>query len=160
MSQLLRLQWLSRTPCTSKEWSSNLIWIWSSLFSILSPQLPALPQRPFYRMVKSVSQTIQTQWSMYLNTPSRHTHLMLRKYPTKEDEIRTIYHGGGLAYPLRSMHPGWNHSSAPGLKFGFTGQEVAITFGPYTTDTTLIALTVRTGNLQPSPPTQLTCWLM
>ena len=27
---------------------------------------------------------------------------------------------------------------APGLKFGFTGQQVAITFGPYTTDTTLI----------------------
>ncbi|KUJ23359.1 GDSL-like Lipase/Acylhydrolase-like protein [Mollisia scopiformis] len=28
--------------------------------------------------------------------------------------------------------------SAPGLKFGFTGQEVAITFGPYTTDTVLV----------------------
>jgi hypothetical protein len=27
---------------------------------------------------------------------------------------------------------------APGLKFGFTGEEVAITFGPLTTDTTLI----------------------
>jgi len=27
---------------------------------------------------------------------------------------------------------------APGVKFGFTGDQVAITFGPYTTDTTLI----------------------
>lgn len=31
---------------------------------------------------------------------------------------------------------------APGLKFGFTGETVAITFGPYTTDTTLIAYRV------------------
>jgi hypothetical protein len=29
--------------------------------------------------------------------------------------------------------------SAPGLKFGFSGEYVAITFGQYTTDTTLIA---------------------
>jgi hypothetical protein len=31
---------------------------------------------------------------------------------------------------------------APGLKFGFTGDRVAITFGPYTDDTTLIAFRI------------------
>lgn len=41
--------------------------------------------------------------------------------------------GVRLSYPANTAY------RAPGLKFGFTGEQVAITFGPLTTDRTLIS---------------------
>jgi hypothetical protein len=41
--------------------------------------------------------------------------------------------------PVSTSQAADHWSRVPGLKFGFTGQQVAITFGPNTSDTTLIA---------------------
>ena len=64
---------------------------------------------------------------------------MLPSCHTKEDGIRNTYPGGrefpSLSNPLFEF---LTLLRAPGLKFGFTGEEVAITFGPLTTDITLI----------------------
>lgn len=96
---------------------------------------------------------------------------MLRSSPIKDDGIASIYLGGrkftlskrqgGVCITLcvsfdvpnniqrrRKTNPkptcraNTPLNRAPGLKFGFTGQDVAITFGPYTSPGVLIAYRV------------------
>jgi hypothetical protein len=57
---------------------------------------------------------------------------------TKGDGIRSTSLGGRESKRATFTFRKLTSLRAPGLKFGFTGEEVAITFGPLTTDTTLI----------------------
>lgn len=80
---------------------------------------------------------------MLLHTPSTAIHLLPLSSLTKADGMRTKYPTGRefalLARPhLLSDDRMLISNSAPGLKFGFTGNVVAITFGPQTITATLV----------------------
>lgn len=68
------------------------------------------------------------------------TPQMLPSYHIKGGGIPSMSVGGReYRIPRRVIVMTDVPSRAPGLKFGFTGKQVAITFGPLTTDKTLIA---------------------
>ncbi|TVY84603.1 hypothetical protein LSUE1_G002205 [Lachnellula suecica] len=77
----------------------------------------------------TILQNGQERITNYPNTLISASNYSFSTYPANAPE---------LSYKGRwdSQHVSW--WSAPGLKFGFTGQEVAITFGPLTTDSVLI----------------------
>ncbi|CZR51673.1 related to GDSL-like lipase/acylhydrolase domain protein [Phialocephala subalpina] len=77
----------------------------------------------------TILQNGQVRITDYPNTVLSASTAQFKTYPPNATE---------LSYKGRwdSKYISW--WSAPGLKFGFTGEQVAITFGPYTTDTTLI----------------------
>ena len=66
------------------------------------------------------------------------THRVHTNCHTKEDGTLSIFLGGREFSINPTSTFGLSATRAPGLKFGFTGEQVAITFGPLTTDTTLI----------------------
>jgi hypothetical protein len=89
-------------------------------------------------MIRFASRIIPTPPLTLQDTSSIPIPQMPRSYHTKEDETAnlpaSIRKGTSSA-----IAPQTDHSSrVPGLKFGFTGNQVAITFGPNTIDTTLI----------------------
>lgn len=64
---------------------------------------------------------------------------------TRDAGMTNTYHGGRKScnlfpfiHPLH-VEPITNVSSAPGLKFGFSGQNLAISFGNFTTNRVLVA---------------------
>jgi hypothetical protein len=68
----------------------------------------------------------------------RHTHQTPASFPIREDGTANIFHFGRLYSPSLAHWSYLMNCRAPGLKFGFTGEQVAITFGPSTSDSTLV----------------------
>lgn len=89
-------------------------------------------------MVRSGSRTTQTLSSILRSISSRATCQVPLNFRTKDGGIRSTSLGGREFLSAHSTFRRLTNARAPGLKFGFTGEEVAITFGPLTTDTTLI----------------------
>ncbi|KAH8654532.1 SGNH hydrolase-type esterase domain-containing protein [Tricladium varicosporioides] len=78
----------------------------------------------------TILQNGQVRITNYPNTVIDTAAYQLQAFPPNSSE---------LSYKGRWDSKFLSWWSAPGLKFGFTGQQVAITFGPLTSDKTLIA---------------------
>lgn len=107
-------------------------------------QLPSSIALQLFEMKLSILQSFAAIASLASATILQNGQVKITNYPdTTIDASKyqfTTYSPDAkeLSYKGRwnSKHISW--WSAPGLKFGFTGQQVAITFGPYTSNTALI----------------------
>ncbi|EDO02957.1 hypothetical protein SS1G_05434 [Sclerotinia sclerotiorum 1980 UF-70] len=95
-----------------------------------------------------VSSTVLFMASVVTATIWQNDQVRITNYPDTKIDLDSYNlasfppNSSELSYKGRwdSKYVSW--WSAPGLKFGFTGEEVAITFGPLTSDTVLIAYRV------------------
>jgi hypothetical protein len=90
-------------------------------------------------MIRFASQIIPTLPLTLQDTISLPILQTPRNCPTKEDGTANLPAGIRKGTPSATPAQIDCSSRVPGLKFGFTGNQVAITFGPNTIDTTLIA---------------------